>query len=100
MKPRKTSGPGGRVPRHTLLLQWSRGGEAAEDEWHSKHRALATLALQWSRGGEAAEDVTGEPHVVIEAMVLQWSRGGEAAEDLPKLTELVEAVQASMEPRR
>ncbi len=105
MKPRKTCSSAETSSRR-LRLQWSRGGEAAEDRATPprgrtapssrcfngaaavKPRKTVRAAeantpggrLQWSRGGEAAEDVTldGKTDLFHE---LQWSRGGEAAED-------------------
>ncbi len=59
MKPRKTFQPSPRL-RDLPKLQWSRGGEAAEDAVAPVVRRFAT-PLQWSRGGEAAEDTSSRP---------------------------------------
>ena len=71
-----SSGPAHRVAAY-IILQWSRGCEAAEATACSRTNSAGHL--QWSRGCEAAEASRhASPGCLV--MFLQWSRGCEAAE--------------------
>ena len=62
-----------------LLLQWSRGCEAAEAYPGENHVFDRIISLQWSRGCEAAEASMSHARRMADSF-LQWSRGCEAAE--------------------
>ena len=104
------------------MLQWGRGGEAAEspaglwlflttasfkgaaavrprkaarDELGVRHEMM----LQWGRGGEAAESTRGFRVPFLDPL-LQWGRGGEAAERGAATERSATLGEASMGPRR
>jgi len=56
--------------------------------------------LQWGRGGEAAESFTACRFFLGRFFQLQWGRGGEAAESLDDALKAGTITVASMGPRR
>ena len=83
------------------LLQFGRGGEAAETfGCRRQEKRGAFRLLQFGRGGEAAETSRINQFLKYARKKLQFGRGGEAAETKFVVIPVLEVTDASIRPRR